>query len=114
MKTCSIAELKRNPSEAMRTAKSDVVVVTKRLKPAALLVGVDLTKGLEAKGVLPAFATALFRDGHLPLVQAAALALMPVAEFASHLSRLGIPVIGFDAQATKRDMETLDEWLASS
>jgi hypothetical protein len=39
---------------------------------------------------------------------------MPVAHFVQHVSRLGIPVIRLDAQETARDLDTLDEWLASS
>jgi predicted HTH domain antitoxin len=38
------------------------------------MVGIDLAGGLDAKGVRPALATALFRDGNLSLVRAARLA----------------------------------------
>jgi hypothetical protein len=39
---------------------------------------------------------------------------MSVAEFASHLSRLGIPVVQLDEQEARRDLDTLEEWLAKS
>jgi hypothetical protein len=39
---------------------------------------------------------------------------MSVADFAAHLSRLGIPVVRLDAAEAARDLDTLDAWLASS
>jgi len=114
MEAVNVSGLKNNPSEALRLAQKDVVVVMNRNTPDALMVGVELSEVLSAKGVRPALATALFRDGHLSLVRAAALAEMPVSAFVSHLSRLGVPVINLDAAEAAKDMETLDEWLASS
>lgn len=114
METVNVSGLKNNPSEALRLARQDVVVVMNRDRPDALLVGIEAAGVLEAPGVRPAFATALFRDGQLSLVRAAKLAGMPVAAFASHLSRLGIPVIVLEAQDAVQDMDTLEQWLASS
>ena len=59
-------------------------------------------------------ATALFRDGHLSLVRSARLAGMRAAEFAAHVSRLGIAVVRLDERETARDLDTLDEWRATS
>ena len=42
------------------------------------------------------------------------MAQMPLADFITHVSRLGIPVITHDAQEATRDMDTLDQWLATS
>jgi hypothetical protein len=39
---------------------------------------------------------------------------MPLATFVTHVSRLGIPVVAHDAGEVARDMETLDQWLATS
>lgn len=114
MDTVSVSGLKNNPSDALRRAKRDVVVVMNRDRPDALMVGIEASGALDKAGVRPALATALFRDGHLSLSRAAALAEMPVAQFASHLSRLGIAVIAMSAQEVGEDMETLDEWLAGS
>ncbi len=36
------------------------------------------------------------------------------SDFVSNLSRLGFPVVNLDATDAQQDMETLDEWLASS
>jgi predicted HTH domain antitoxin len=114
METINVSGLKNNPSEALRRAHKEIVLVMNRDKPDALMVGVELAGVLDAAGVRPALATALFRDGHLSLVRAARLAGLSVSEFATHLSRLGIPVVALDTGEAERDMETLDEWLASS
>lgn len=84
-----------------------------RDKPDALMVGIEASGVLDKSGVRPALATALFRAGHLSLPRAA-LAKMPVMQFASHLSSVGIAVINLSAQEAGHDMETLDEWLATS
>lgn len=114
METVNVSGLKNNPSEALRMSHRDVVVVMNRDRPDALMVGVETAGMLEARGVKPALATALFRDGHLSLARSARLADMSVAEFAAHVSRLGIPVVRLNAQETIRDLDTLDQWLASS
>ena len=74
METVSVSGLKNNPSEALRMAKRGVVLVMNRDKPDAMMVGIETAKVLDAKGVRPALATALFRDGHLSLARAARLA----------------------------------------
>lgn len=114
MEAVSVSGLKNNPSDALRRAKHDVVVVMNRDKPDALMVGIEASGVLDQSGVRAALATALFRDGHLSLSRAAKLADMPITQFASHLSLLGIAVVNLSAQEAGRDMETLDEWLASS
>lgn len=114
METVNVSGLKNNPSEALRMSHRDVVVVMNRDRPDALMVGVEVAGVLEAKGVRPALATALFRDGHLSLARSARLAEMSVADFAAHVSRLGIPVVCLNAQETIHDLDTLDQWLASS
>ena len=114
MEVVNVSGLKNNPSEALRMAQRDVVVVMNRDKPNALMVGVEASGALDLEGVRPALATALFRDGNLSLVRAATLAKMSVSLFASHVSRLGIPVVYLDAAGGRQDMETLDEWLAAS
>ena len=114
METVNVSGLKNNPSEALRKAHRDLVVVLNRDKPDALMVGVELAGVLDAQGVKPALATALFRDGHLSLARAAKLAQMTLSDFATHVSRLGIALVRLDADEATRDMDTLDAWLASS
>ena len=114
MESVNVSGLKNNPTEALRKARRDVVVVMNRDRPDALMVGIEVAGVLEARGVRPALATALFRDGALSLARAASLADMSLGEFVSHVSRLGIPVVPLDAAEARKDMDTLDEWLASS
>jgi predicted HTH domain antitoxin len=109
----NVSGLKNNPSEALRKAHGDVVVMN-RDRPDAVMVGIEAVGVLSFAGVKPALATALFRDGALSLPRAAALAGMAVSAFATHLSRLGIAVVQLAAQEAARDMETLDAWLAAS
>lgn len=112
MDVVNVSSLKNNPSEALRKARKDMVVVMNRDKPDALLVHLD--KELSLPGVRAALATALFRDGHLSLGRAARLADMDLPAFMRHVSRLGIPAIGGTAEEASRDLDTLDAWLASS
>lgn len=114
MEIVNVSGLKNNPSEALRMARKDVVVVMNRDKPDALMVGIESAGMLDIKGVKPALATALFRDGHLSLARAARLAEMSLSAFVKHVSRLGIPVVNMNSAEAGRDMETLEEWLASS
>jgi predicted HTH domain antitoxin len=114
MEVVNVSGLKNNPSEALRKARKDVVVVMNRDQPDAMMVSLAGHGLLDQAGVRAALATALFRDGHLSLARSARLAQMSAAEFSRHVSRLGIAVISLDAAETERDMDTLDEWLASS
>jgi len=114
METVNVSGLKNNPTEALRKSHHDVVVVMNRDRPDALMVGLDSSDMLQMKGVRAALATALFRDGHLSLARSARVAEMSVAAFIAHVSRLGIAVVRLDAREAARDMDTLDEWLASS
>lgn len=65
-------------------------------------------------GVRLAIATALFRHGELSLVRSARLAKVSLHDFIAHVARLGIPVVDLEAAEVERDLDTLEEWLASS
>lgn len=111
MITVNVSGLKNNPSEALRHAKDDMVLVMNRNEPDALMVGVNQIKALDMPGVRTALATALFKEGNLSLARAANLANMTLAGFITHISRLGIPVISQTDDEVEEDMDTLDEWL---
>lgn len=113
METVNVSGLKNNPTDALRKARNDVVVVMNRDRPDALMVGLGATGILDQSGVRTALAIALFRDGNLSLARSARLAAIPLAAFITHLSRLKIPVICLDAEETSLDLDTLEEWLAS-
>ena len=114
MQTVNVSSLKNNPSVALRSAKNDLVIVMNRDQPDAVLVGLQSGKILSEPGVRIALAVALFKDGGLTLVRSAKLAQMPLASFIAHVSRLGIAIIDLTVDEVKQDIETLDQWLASS
>ena len=113
MKSVNVSGLKNNPSEALRAAQDDLVLVMNRNKPNAFMVGVEQTKTLDMPGVSLALATALFKNGELSLARSANVAKMTLVDFISHLSRLKIPVINQRAEDVEQDMDTLEQWLAS-
>lgn len=114
MKIINVSGLKNNPTEALRKSQDDLVVVKNRDRPDALMVGLASTGALDLPGVRTALATALFRDGHLSLARAAKVAQISLDTFMAHVSRLGISVVQMTAAEAERDIDTLDEWLASS
>ena len=114
MQTVNVSSLKNNPGEALRSARNDLVVVMNRDQPDAVMIGLQSGKLLSEPGARAALATTLFRDGGLSLARGARMAQMPMADFITHVSRLGIPVITHDTQEATRDMDTLDQWLATS
>jgi len=114
MKTVNVSGLKNNPSEALRMAHDDMVLVMNRNEPDALMIGLKSAKIIGMPGVRKALATALFKDGNLSLARSAKLADMPLADFIAHVSRLGIPVINQTAEEVQEDMETLEQWLTEA
>jgi antitoxin (DNA-binding transcriptional repressor) of toxin-antitoxin stability system len=114
MKSVNVRELKNNPSQALRQAREGVVVVMNRDKADALIVHLDNDELLGMPGVRLALATSLYRDGNLPIGRAARLAAMTTVEFIQHISRSGLSVVAESPEAMRRDVETLDTWLAES
>jgi predicted HTH domain antitoxin len=82
-----------------------------RNEPDALMVGLKSSNIIDMPGVRIALATALFKEGDLSLARAAKLADVPLANFISHISRLGVPVINQTEEDVKQDLDTLDQWL---
>jgi hypothetical protein len=78
MKTVNVSGLKNNPSEALRMAHDDLVLVMNRNQPDALMIGLKSSKIIDLPGVRKALATALFKDGDLSLARAAKLADLPL------------------------------------
>ncbi|KJV05164.1 UPF0175 family protein [Methylocucumis oryzae] len=111
MKTVNVSGLKNNPSEALRMAHEDMVLVMNRHEPDAVMIGLQSAKIISMPGVRMALATALFKDGHLSLARSAKLADMPLASFIAHVSRLGISVVNMTAEETQKDLDTLEDWL---
>ena len=111
MKSVNVRELKNNPVDALRLAREDVVVVMNRDTPDAVLMHLDDEKLLDMPGVRLALATALFRDGDLPLGRAAKVAHLALVDFVQHISRLGIPVVKGNAEDIAKDEEAIRAWL---
>ncbi len=111
MKSVNVRELKNNPSNALRLAREDVVVVMNRDMPDAVLVHLDDEQLLNMPGVRLALATALFRDGALALGRAAKVAQVTLVDFIQHLSRLGIPVVKGTVEDVRKDQEAVSGWL---
>ena len=111
MKSVNVRELKNNPSNALRLAREDVVVVMNRDTPDAVLVHLDDEQLLNMPGVRLALATALFRDGALALGRAAKVAQVTLVDFIQHLSRLGIPVVKGTVEDVRKDEEAVSGWI---
>ncbi len=111
MKTVNVSGLKNNPSEALRMAHDDLVLVMNRNEPDAIMIGLKSSKIIDFPGVRKALATALFKDGDLSLARAAKLADMPLADFIAHVSRLGFAVINQTDEDVRQDIDTLEQWL---
>ncbi|HEY8035918.1 MAG TPA: prevent-host-death protein [Methylobacter sp.] len=88
MKTVNVSGLKNNPSEALRMAHDDLVLVMNRNEPDALMIGLKSSKIIGMPGVRKALATALFKDGELSLARSAKLADMPLADTLSPMSHV--------------------------
>ncbi|MEQ1549188.1 MAG: UPF0175 family protein [Chakrabartia sp.] len=111
MKTVNVSGLKNNPSEALRMAHDDLVLVMNRNEPDALMIGLKSSKIIDLPGVRKALATALFKDGDLSLARSASLSNLSLADFIAHVSRLGIPVVNQTAEEVQQDIDTLEQWL---
>ena len=114
MKAYNVRQLKNNPSQALRDARQEPVVVLNRDRPEAVIVHLADDSLLQDAGVRRALATALYRDGGLSLGKAAAVAALPVAEFMQHVSRLGVPVIRGSAAQVSADADVIASWRSGS
>jgi len=87
MRAVNIRELKNNPSEALRSAREDdLVVVMNRDQPQALLVDLTRLKLPDMASVKVALAVALFGQGNVSLGYAARI--VPCVGSISRLTRL--------------------------
>lgn len=115
MQSVDIRQLKLDPSEAVRKAHDGPVLVIQGDRPEAVLMTFDTAGTGEPDTDLGlALATALYKDGAMSLGRCARLAQVSLSEMTSHLSRLGIPIVGSDPIDHRSDMETLERWLSSS
>ena len=112
MQTVSIRQLKSNPSIALRAAREDdLVIVTNRDHPEALLVALDKLGLPDVDAVRTALAVVLFKNGAISAGAAARMAGKPLPEMLTLLSSLGIPLSAAGSRETQDEMKTAREWL---
>ena len=110
MKAVNVRQLKSNPSNALRLAREEPVLVMSRDQPEALLVHLNDEGLLGEPGVRLALATALYRSESVSLGRGAKIAAVPLADFMRHVSSEGIPVIRGDAATLRADLTRLKTW----
>lgn len=112
MKSVSVQSLKKDPFEALKHARDgEVVVVTNRNLPEAILVGFEQLGMPDLGRLRLAIAAALFRDGVISSGSAARIAGKSRAEMLDVLARLGIPLASQD-DALVDDVTAIDTWLS--
>ena len=96
MQSFTIRDLREPPGKLSREAEQGhPALVTRHGHP--LFVSVPFSNELVQHGVGTALAESLYKEGSISLGKAAKPAKMSIAGFATHLSRLGIPVVDYDS-----------------
>ena len=103
--------MKNNPSEALRLALDEPVIVLNRDEPEALLVHLDDDTLLSEPGVRLALAAALYKSESVSLGRAAKVAGVALADFMQHVSRPGIPAVRGTRAGVRDEVRTLESWL---
>lgn len=112
MKAVNVRQLKNNPSDALRMARKQPVVVMNRDRPEAVLFHLDDEGLLGEPGVRLALATALYKSESLSIGRAARVAGVPLEDFMAEMGRAGIPVIRGNARTLREDLKNLKAWRA--
>lgn len=112
MESVSVSELKNNPSGALKHARTgELVVVTNRGTPEAILVGLEQLGMPDVGRLRLAIAASLFRDGVVSSGAAARMAGKSRAEMLDLLARLGIPLTT-ESDNIADDVMAIDAWLS--
>ena len=112
MESVSIRELKNNPSVALKHARDgELVVVTNRDAPEAILVGIEKLGMPDVGRLRLAIAASLFRDGVVSSGAAARMAGKSRADMLDLLARLGIPLTP-ESDNIADDVRAIDAWLS--
>ena len=108
IQTFSIRDLRDHSGELSREAEAGrLSVITRHGQP--LFVSVPFTQELIQAGVHVALAVSLFEAGAFSLGKAAKLAGMVYGEFVEHVSRLGIPVVDYDAAQLDEELGSFEQ-----
>ncbi|MDP2100269.1 MAG: UPF0175 family protein [Gallionella sp.] len=111
MYATNVRNLKRNPSEALRHAELEPVLILKGNQPNALLLNLKSSLGELGEQLKPALAASLFKDRVLSLGAAAQISGLSLSEFIDHLTQLDIDLVVPDQQ-TPKELDVLDSWLS--
>lgn len=110
MYATNVRSLKKNPSEALRHAEQEPVLIMKGNEPNAMIFNLKTSLGDINDQLKPALAASLFKDRVLSLGAAAQISGLSLSEFIDHLAQLDIDVVVADKQ-TSKELETLNSWL---
>jgi len=81
MYTTNVRNLKRNPSEALRHAEQEPVLILKGNQPNAMILNLKSSLGDMGKQLRPALTASLFKDRVLSLGAAAQVSGLSLSEF---------------------------------
>jgi len=112
VKTVNVRQLKNNPSDALRMARKQPVVIMNRDQPEAVLFHLDDEGLLGEPGVRLALATVLYKSESVSIGRAAKVAGMPPEAFIVEMGRAGIPVVRGNAKTLRDDLKTIKAWRA--
>lgn len=115
MQVVNVRQLKSNPSTALKSAKDDLVVVMNRDRPDALIIGFEQLTGVaDMAHVRQAVAVSLFKDRLLSLGSAAKMAGESLSVMLTRLTRLGIPVVDYDAATLNQEVADGAAWVKAA
>ena len=109
MYATNVRNLKRNPSEALRHAEQEPVLILKGNQPNAMILNLKSSLGDMGEQLKPALAASLFKDRVLSLGAAAQISGLSLSEFIEHLAQLDIDLVVADKQ-TPKELEILASW----
>lgn len=110
MYATNVRNLKRNPSEALRQAELEPVLIMKGNEPNALLFNLKNSFGNANEQLKPALAASLFKSRVLSL-GAAKVSGLNLSDFITHLNELEIDLVIPDSQ-TSHELNVLESWLS--
>ena len=111
MYATNVRNLKRNPSEALRHAELEPVLILKGNQPNAVLLNLKTSLGEFDGQLKPALAASLFKDRVMSLGAAAKISGLSLSEFIDHLAQLDINLVIPDKQ-TPKELDVLASWLS--
>jgi predicted HTH domain antitoxin len=104
MQSFSIRDLRERTGDISRAAEEgELSLVTRHGHP--LFISVPFNQRVVENGVYLALAENLFKSGELSLGKAAKLGNMSKVEFGEHVSRLGIPLVNYDASELEAELD---------